>query len=558
MNWKQTKPYKSILEVVMDKSGMTKEELINPLPVHATKIENLVNAAEMIKQYIENGKSIYIVGDYDADGITSSAILYHLFSQLGNTPIVRLPKRMSEGYGIREKTIEDFAPSLLITVDNGISSINPIKVAKNRGFDVVILDHHIPQDILPPADVIVDPHINPEKNGYVEYCGAGLAYKLAQLLTTDKYLLAKLESLAAIGTIADSMPLNGDNRYIVKNGLQTIRDGNCIFPGLKALLDIAEVYNINETDVGFKVGPMLNAAGRVIDDGATLSLKTLIASNYVEGENLAKELKTLNEKRKDMTNEVEDYIEGIISAEGLQYDAPLCVYAEDLPEGIIGIIAGRLASKYKTPTFVLSNCSISGLYKGSGRTYGNYNLLSVINKARPFIATAGGHEGAAGISVTEDNYINMVNTMYQFMADYEPPVIDTEEYDISITAFDISSCYEELQKYAPYGQGNPRPIIKVENVMLLPRGGHTFRPMGKNYEHIKLYGKNFSVVCFDKAQEFKSMGCPTNIDVIGTISQNTFKYNSELQIEAVDFKERSIPHKRPSTLLEALRLNGTI
>lgn len=563
MEWKQRDPSRNtVTDVVTALSGQSEEELLHPHTVSPNTIQNLADAVEIIRVAATNETAVSIMGDYDVDGITSSAILYYTLLKLGvKAPYVRLPRRMTEGYGLNEKVIDEFADGLLITVDNGIAAVDAIKKAKERGMTVVVLDHHVPPEILPNADIIVDPHVAPEKNGFVEYCGAGLAYKLAQMLfPADEAFLKKMEVLAAIGTIADSMPLIGDNRFIVKNGLASLASGKNLTPGLKALIRVAEVYDINEYDIGFKIGPMLNAAGRLRDDGAFLSFQTLTAPSEAKGEELAAELKEINEMRKDITTSTESLIEGIIQDECLAYDLPMCIYAEGVPEGIVGILTGRIAERYKVPTFIFTNTETPGLWKGSGRSYGDFDLMKVVNAAMPYLVTGGGHAGAAGVSVMEENWLDMVNAMREAASDYTPPDTDETLYDIRINAGQVFEMYKDVKKYAPYGQGNPRPVFLIEDVVLSPRAGSMAKYMGKSSEHVKLHAKNFSAICFGRSEDYRRLGCPANLDLLGELSMNVFRYSSELQVETLDFHEHknSAAGKKPTSLMEALRRNGTI
>jgi len=568
MKWTQRGHCATISEVVTSRSGLSENELLNPTTTDPKSIQNLEAAADAIVNAVKAGTHISVMGDYDVDGITSSAILYFVLKALGVDPFIRLPRRMSEGYGLNPSVIPEFGSGLLITVDNGITANEAVDAARTAGLDVIILDHHLPQGTLPNANIIIDPHVEPEKNGFVEYCGAGLAYKLAQLLfPTDQQFLVKMEALAAIGTIADGMPLIGDNRVIVRNGLAFMRSYNQLLvkeklvPGLQALLQTAEVYDVDEQDIGFKIGPMLNAAGRMRDDGAVLSLQTLIAPTVAEGVAHAQLLKEINEERKMKTAEFEAVIEATIEAECLYYSKPMCVYVDNIPEGLVGILTGRIAEKYKTPAFLLTTSQHEpGMLKGSGRSYGDYNLMDVVNAAMPFLERGGGHTSAAGISVKEENYINMVNAMYQQMESYEVPEIETLEYDLVIGPDEVAGAYKELKRFAPFGQGNPRPVFLIQDIVLSPRMGNVSKYIGKNFEHVKLHARGYSIICFRKADEYRAAGAPINLDVIGEISMNTFRYSAELQIEGKEFREHACkaPTGKPTSLMDALRRNGTI
>lgn len=557
MKWKQRGNTTTVLETVMQLSGMTEQELVSPLPCSPQNIQNLSKAAERIKSAIAAKEPISIMGDYDCDGVTAGSILYFLLRELGATPTVRFPKRMSEGYGLSVKAVDEFqAPGLLITVDNGIAANEAIQHAKDRGLDVIILDHHLPGDILPPADIIVDPHIEPEKNGYVEYCGAGLSFKLSQLFLKNQDLLKTITALAAIGTIADGVSLTGDNRYIVMHGLPLLK-AHDVCCGLNALTKTAEIYAFDEGDIGFKIGPMINAAGRMYDDGANIAFQAITAESKFAAEQACEVLVKCNDERKEKTSEAVERAEQQIADSCLYGMVPLVVYVPDILEGIVGIVTGRIAEKYKTPTFVLTDSDTPGVIKGSGRSYGSINLMDFVDAARPVLVTGGGHAAAAGISCKLNDYSDMVNLMQDAAPDMDLVDTDTLEYDMKVPANAVASTFLEVAKYAPYGTDCPKPVFLVENIILSPRAGATCKYMGKNAEHVKLHAKGFSAIAFGKSEEYRNMGCPSCLDIVGNISQNVFRYASEYQVEVSDFQA----HKQTavtSSLLNALRANGTI
>ena len=216
------------------------------------------------------------------------------------TPRTRLPKRYSEGYGLSMRVVDEIDSGVVITVDNGIAALEQVKAAKRKGLTVIVLDHHLPGNELPEADIVVDPHIAPEQSGFSDYCGAGLSYKMAQLLIDDDDFLRKMEALAAIGTVADVMPLIGDNRIIVKEGLRYINQHD-LPVGLLALINVVGARKVDEQTTGiFTIGPLLNAPGRLRDDGAMESLQLLITEDYAEAEAKAFALIETNNMRKDL------------------------------------------------------------------------------------------------------------------------------------------------------------------------------------------------------------------------------------------------------------------
>lgn len=222
LDWKPRDSYTSIADIVTKRSGLSEDELLHPKSTSPTEIENLQNAAKRIKKAVKNGEHISVMGDYDVDGITSTAILHFTLTKLGSSPFLRLPKRFSEGYGLNVAVIDEFESGLLITVDNGIAANDAVKAAKEKGLDVIVLDHHLPQEQLPCADIIVDPHVSPEKNGFVDYCGAGIAYKLAQLLITregivhgKRYLYLTKRQKEALGIGSELYKTGVDMKFTI-------------------------------------------------------------------------------------------------------------------------------------------------------------------------------------------------------------------------------------------------------------------------------------------------------------------------------------------------------
>jgi len=484
MNWEKRGTATSIEEAIRQNSGMTDEELLNPQYVEPDTIENLRDAADVIMDTLQYGYPIAIFGDYDVDGITSSSILFRLFRHLGATVACRLPRRFSEGYGMSTAAIDEIADknTLIVTVDNGITAIEQIAYAREKGFSIVVIDHHLPDATLPNADVIVNPHVNPENNGYVDYCGAGLALKLAEMMLGDElqykpsnkeeveHLLDQLTILATIGTIADVMPLTGDNRRIVKRGLELLKRYDiCELTGLRALIECCEMYSRTEHDIAFKIAPILNAPGRLQDDGAMKSFNLVMADlfmpDYQEALKAAAELVLINENRKDAVAAAMDEAIDYIADECLYGTSPLCVCLQEANEGIIGIVAGKLAEQMKVPTFVFTYTSEAGILKGSGRSYGNINLKEMVNAASKYIEQSGGHEGAAGVMVKTDNFFDMVHAMEKYAADHVE-VVDSDVlyYDVEVKPNEVASCFRTLEKYAPFGEGNPSPVSQVKKL----------------------------------------------------------------------------------------------
>ena len=545
MIWEKTAYGETLEKVIVEKSGMTKAELLSPGNLPSKGIENIPMAAEMILTAIKNRDLITIFGDYDADGITSTYILVEMISALGGKPVYRLPRRFTEGYGINMKAIEEIGGGLLITVDNGIMAIDEIAAAKAKGLKVLVIDHHLPGETLPDADCIVDPHVHPENNVFEHYCGAGLSLKLSEQLIAMTKIPARelywsMVAMAAIGTVADVMPLRSNNRWIVQKGLHVMQHFVKVLPPtLGSLLQKLSLENgITEIDIGFKVGPVFNAAGRMIDDGAAKVVEALLDKK--SSEQKASELIALNESRKEAVKITYGSVKRRIEDDCLFGDAPLVVLDESISEGLVGIVTGKLAEEYNVPSFVFTTSTEDeNILKGSGRADPNgvVNLKKIVDAIQPVVIRAGGHEGAAGVTVHKDHFAEMVEIMQATVEGYEGSKNETLYYDLDVVPAEIPEVYAELRKYAPFGEGNPAPIFRIQQTMLSPRAGSYFKYLGANEEHVKLLGNGFSAIGFGMAERYRQAHCPINVSMIGKLSLNCFQYQKEYQVEMLDFDE---------------------
>ena len=538
--WKKRGDYRSVAEAVQGMSGLTLEELRSPAHVEPETIENLAACGEALKQWaIQDGLPVVIVGDYDADGITSTAILVKLLRHFGVTPQTIIPRRFTDGYGINETLIEGISDSLIITVDNGIAAVEPILAAKEAGNKIIVLDHHLPQETLPPADIIVDPHIHPEKNGYEDYCGGGLAYKLAEYLCAGqtaqekKSLFFDLLVLSCLGTLADVMPLTGDNRYLVTQGLRIINHDGWypqLSSGLRAVLDLAQ-RPYDEDTIKFQIAPILNAAGRLYNAGSTSVLKALLSQDEAQATGFAAKMQQINERRKTLVTQCLEQAQ--VAASYRADDPILIICCEGIPEGIIGILAGKLSEAYQKPAFVFSPiASLSGILKGSGRSYGDYDLFPLLQVVAPYVETAGGHTGAAGISVAQESYEEMAAAIQAYAVEHPPAEPDDSlYYDLELREEELSLALNELKALAPYGPGVEKPVLMVRDYQLLPKGYHSHRLMGRSNEHIKLFGTQSDAVGFHLSQTYQELGNPECVDLLGTVGENRFQGRTTLQFQ---------------------------
>jgi len=529
----------TVEQVVCSNTGMTPPQLLNDITEY--QIDGLDVAAWMIKDAIKKKKTIYIPGDYDVDGVLASGILEMSVSALGGNVIVRLPKRFSEGYGLRASMIDEFEPEhLIITVDNGITSIDAIKKAKEKGMTVIVTDHHLAavdevtkEPIYPDADLIIDPNAIPHSADFNGYCGAGLAYKLSiELLGKRHPLVPKLLSLAAIATIADSVPLIGENRRIVKEGLKTLITKEGTTKGIYALLTALELDKyVSAENIGYKIAPALNAPGRLRNDGAMDAYRLVtFDGSYLQARDLADKIIRDNTTRRELSDFWTDQVIQSIGNQGFSYDFPIVAYIPNMPEGIIGIIAGRIAEKYQSPCFLLSDISDPELIKGSGRSYGDVHLKELLDKNQAFILKYGGHAPAAGLTLKRSQLDGFREALQNTLCGHPPVAIDLNSCDLKISPREINSTMKEILKFQPYGEGNPSPVIFIDELTLIPNGSAYYRLIS-NGKGVKLTSSDIEIVSFQGAEDYAKLNNPRHVRVLGTMSQNHFMGYIKNQLE---------------------------
>ena len=537
MIWKKKNAFSTVEEIINDR--MLKYSYI-PLE-NEPLIHNLDNAAAVIKYCIGKNMPITIVGDYDCDGITSSSILKLGLRELGVEADVIIPKRYSEGYGLNMSIVDRIKEGLMITIDNGIAAVEQIKVAREKGLIVVVIDHHLRRDdnIVPNANVIVDPSAEDSsiKGIYREYCGAGLAYRLIKELNPNTKINDELIALAGIGTVADVMLLVGDNKRIVLESLKNVSQKKVPY-GLKFLLNQMEIDEyVNEVDYGFKIGPTFNAAGRLLDDGGQRIVNFItIPENTFDEVVLRTEANSLifiNEQRKEIVFDDMKKVNELIFNEDL---SKFCIIEDDsFLKGIVGILAGKITEEYKIPAIVLTRDKKNPkILTGSGRSPENLNLKSVLDKCSDLFIGYGGHSGAAGMSLFEDNLDLLKKRFNEILSEYKPDNKEVMYYDLDINNQDDAINYlNQLKNYAPYGNGNERIVFRLDNFIGVPQ------IMGKFKNHLKFVGNKINALGFDLIEKWDKENRPISIDIIGALSVNHFNDMDFPQIEIIDFKKNT-------------------
>lgn len=517
----------SIADVVCSNTGMTKEALLHD--THTYRIDGLETAAQIIRDGIRAGKIFYIMGDFDVDGIMASAGMVMGLGRLHAKKMVRLPRRFTEGYGLQRETVMDCRDGqILITVDNGISSIDAVALAKEKGMTVIIIDHHLPvkdpgtdKPVYPDADCIIDPNAMPGSADFDGYCGAGLTFKLCQTLLGNDPIIRKIQSLAAVATVADSVPLTHENRRIVKQGMKDMitQQGSTI--GLYALLtELGLEDQIDEIKIGYKLAPVLNAPGRLLDNGAMQSLMLMIyEGEYGKAQTMAKQLVDINQTRKDESAKWSQLTEDYIREHHMENDYPLVVHMSGIPEGIIGIIAGRMSELFQTPCILLGDNEETGQLKGSCRSDGCVDLKDLLDHTPEFLTRYGGHAMAAGIALKEENLDAFRTAAKHYLDGKRPEKSNETLYDLEVTPKDAKNFAYEVEQYAPYGIGNPVPTFFMKDLTLMPNGSEYYKFISGE-EGVKLFGEDFDAVSFHGREEYRELGYPRHVSLYGTLSVN--------------------------------------
>ncbi len=460
-------------------------------------MKDMDRAVDILKEKIEEGKKIRVIGDYDIDGVNATYILQQGLAGLGADVDTDIPDRIKDGYGLNQmlidRALEDDVDTI-ITCDNGIAAMNEIAYGKEQGMTIVVTDHHeVPyleengekKYLLPPADAVVDPHRADCEYPFKGLCGAAVAYKLVEVLyrvsgkseREVEHLQESLMENVAIATIGDVMDLVGENRVFVKKGLELLKTTKN--EGLHALMQCTGVdtSNLNTYHIGFVIGPCINAGGRL--DTAKRALELLNASNRREAVTLAADLKELNDSRKEMTEEgVEEAVRQIESS-SWKDDQVLVVYLPECHESIAGIIAGRIKERYYRPTFVLTRGETG--VKGSGRSIEAYDMFAEMSRCRELFTKFGGHKLAAGLSLEEKN-VEVFRKRINELADLTE---DDLQMKVSIDMrlpfpYINEELIHELKILEPFGKGNGKPLFAESKLRVIQP-----RIFGKNRNVLK-------------------------------------------------------------------------
>ena len=502
-------------EYIENRSGKSIKELQDELK--AGKNDYTISGVDEFKAIVDNHDTIAVCGDYDVDGDCATYLMVAMLKRLKKKVIYRFPKRISEGFGLSKAAIEDVAAqgaTLIITVDNGITANEAVDRAKELGLTVIITDHHLPNEVLPAADLIIDPNAIENSATFNGYCGAGLVMKLIEQLIDTTAFLNAAYTVAAVATIADVVPMKEDNRRLTHLGLEQLRKGNGPV-GLKKLIEVfgIDVKNISTDDIAFKIAPAINAPGRLFDDGAVIAFNTL-ASTSANAEANAKNLQNLNEQRKKLVDDALVRINEKIAKTGIK--CPLII-EETVHEGVVGIVAGKWAENYRIPAIMLTKTENG--YKGSARAPKGFHMKDMLDKYADMLVNYGGHAAAAGLTVKAECLEDFIRSIQGEYADYKIPE-KVIEYDLEIYEEDLSKIANDLKKYAPFGEDMPEPTFMVRAMTLVPdKDGALVKEIGKNSLRLNCKDK-VNALALQQATRYDELGRPDRITAVGKVGFN--------------------------------------
>lgn len=542
----------SILEKLLINRGVELEEdihnFLNPnvTKMHEPSLLGGMNlAVERIKKALLNQERIIIFGDYDVDGVTGTAILVLGLQELGAQVSYRLPSRTEDGYGLNKKIIDNIQESgatLLITVDTGISCFDEVAYAKEQGIDVIITDHHTIPENIPNADVILHPKLKNSSYPFEELTGAGVAFKLIQGLFKDYYSVneypekfRKYLDLATLGTIADLGALKGENRMIVNEGLKILQDSH--WDGLHHLLEICNINpeeEIETNHVGFRIAPRINAAGRL--DSPYYALKLFLSKGEIS-KKFAEKLEKINKERQRLTEEILDEAENIIKKQ-IKREKILIAYHPNWKSGLVGIIAGRLASNNSMPVIIMEERN--DFYIGSARGPEYFNLVEALKSCEKYLENYGGHFQAAGFTLPKENLPSFVHAMQVYAREHlgNTDTSPNLEIDTELQKDQISlNLLDQINKVAPFGHKNPRPLFLLKGAYL-----KDLKKVGQDKTHLlgnlRIDNNEFNFIGFKLAEKLKNQVQEFDrFDIAFHLSKNSYKGNTKLQLQIVDLKK---------------------
>lgn len=499
-------------------------------------LPDMDKAVVRIEKAIDRGEKILIFGDYDADGITSTAVLQMYLESRGALVSSYIPDRITEGYGLNldsAKAIVEMNVNLLITVDNGISALEEAEFLARQGVELIITDHHKPGKHLPKAVAVVDPHRHDSKSKFKEYAGVGVVFNLVCALEggVEEFLFDEFGDLLAVGTIGDVVPLIRQNRIFVKAGLRSLNNNRRI--GISALLEEASVEktDLSAKDVAFRIVPRLNAVGRL--GSPTRALQLLLTEEPEEARRLASEIEVENSRRKEVENEIMEEIRELLDEKPeLVYDRIIVIDGENWHTGVLGIIASRFTEKYGRPCIVISKDGETA--RGSGRSLEGFSLFDALSAVSDGLTHFGGHTLAAGLGLLSEKVDEFRENINNYAAALEMPY-PVERVDIKINPSAVSlDLLEAINMFEPFGSGNSAAVLglfgmTIQAVFPLSQGRHTKIQITKN-------GKAIDALLFNRPTDRFEYKVGDKVDLAVELSSNEFRNKRSISVLVKNIK----------------------
>lgn len=500
-------------------------------------IVDMEKCVDRINLALEKGERICVFGDYDADGVTATALMYSYLSNKGADVMYYIPDRVTEGYGMNCSAIDKLheqGVKLIVTVDNGISAIEEIDYANSLGIETVVTDHHQVGETLPNAVAVVDPHREDCNVHFKEWAGVGVAFKVVCALEKGDYfdVLNEYADIIAVGTVADVVDLKDENRAIVKYGVAKINSNPC--NGINALRQVAGVgeRTLNAVSVTYSLAPRINAAGRM--ESATTALKLLLCDNLVDALDIAEKVDMCNRERHTSENEImEAAVKHIESNQKLKYSKVIVVCGENWHHGVIGIVAARITEKYGKPSIVITFDGDEGT--GSARSIDGFSVYDAIKYCDEYLTHFGGHTMAAGLGLKRENVTAFFNKINEY-ANNIPDAVPTLTLDCKLNpAYINATLVESLEGLEPFGAGNPQPLFGIFGVRL-----SQIKPVGEGNRHLRLgFNKGniqFNAMKFSTTLEEFPFREGDTVDLAVRVEKNEFKGEIKASVQIRDIR----------------------
>lgn len=522
------------------------EEFLSPSPKLAYDpflLANMHAGVDLLLDAIYSGSKIVIYGDYDCDGVTSTALLMKVIGSLTDNVTYYIPSRLDEGYGLNKSAIDQIYQDegeVIVTVDCGSVSAEEVAYANSLGIETIVTDHHTIKDVIAPG-IVINPKAPEDTYPFKGLAGVGVAYKLALALSRNceipRSLITEVLELVAVGTIGDVMPLVDENRSLVKYGLRLMRLG-FKNKGLRRLAELSGVdyNNITSTNVAFSLVPRINAAGRLGD--ASLGVRALLSDDDDEVERLCTKLMETNTKRRELQQEAFENCISLADDE-LEKGDFIMIEADHAHEGILGIVAGNLKERYNRPVVIVS--PNDGLLKGTGRSIEGIDLYSLLNRHSEYFVKFGGHKAACGFTMETENLEKLRASLKEdvagLLADNEKLFDRTIEADMDIIVPDTSiDLARALELFAPFGAGNPEPVFRLERAQVVD---WKFLSDNKHARFsVMQHGSAIQCIMFNKAMDVYSRVTSNKpLTVYGVMDINRWKDRENVQIRVLDIEE---------------------